>query len=157
MLIHSALLAVTLFGAALQGFARPAARMAVVQSAATSITFGPSQFPFKIINQDDGKDAAGGWQEANTRLTFVDGRHLIPQAWTCDVQIGMPIRTSSGRKISTADAAHMSADVATKASIKVMHSQSSWLAVLYCFALEAEMQRMFKQQYGILGQRIKVK
>lgn len=157
MLIRSAFFAATLLGSSLLAPIQPDVRMPVTQPAATSIAFGPALFPFKIITQDDGKDAAGGWQQTNTRLTFVDGRHLIPQTWTCDVQIGMPMRISSGRKISTSDAARMSADVTTKASITVMHSQASWLGVLYCFALEAEMQRLFKQQYGSLGQRIKVK
>lgn len=59
--------------------------------------------------------------------------------------------------IAATKAAQMSADVTTKASSKVMHSQASWLPVLYCFALEAEMRALFKKRYGTLGQRIKVK
>lgn len=51
----------------------------------------------------------------------------------------------------------MSRSSTAPASVKVMHSQASWLPVLYCFALEAEMQAMFKKKYGTIGQRIKVK
>jgi hypothetical protein len=122
----------------------------------TSVAFGPSLFVFKTTIPDDGTGQAGGWQETGPRLTFVDGRHLVPHVWTCHVMIGLPLRTG-GVTISAAKAAEMSADVATDASIKVMHKQPNWLPVLYCFALEAEMQALFKTRYGTLGQRIKVK
>lgn len=37
--------------------------------------FSASLFKFKIVVEDDGKNASGGWQAAHTTLALVDGRH----------------------------------------------------------------------------------
>ena len=78
--------------------------------------FRASNFSFVTIVADDGKDAAGGWQESNTALAFA---HNLFEIVTCSVRIGMPRRTMAWGTISASTAAVYSADVANTAAAKV--------------------------------------
>ncbi len=76
----------------------------------------PSDFPFVTIVKDDGKDGAGGWQEAKANLPFGKIHPYGVQMWYCPITIGMPIQHSVQGYISPATAATKSAEVTNKAA-----------------------------------------
>lgn len=117
--------------------------------------FSSSLFAFKTNLADDGKDVAGGWQAAVVTLRFVDARSLIPNTWTCRMRYEVPIRTSQG-PLSPAEAAAITAEVATDASVNVMKTMPSWpVAELYCIRFQKEMLDIFKQgKYRWVGARV---
>ncbi len=117
--------------------------------------FSPSLFRFVSVIPDDGKDEGGGWQEAAAVLKFIDGRHLIPAAWSCRVTVGMPFRTSSEGRITPEYAADVTATVATDASEAVMHRRSDWLPASFCAEFIGEMRTMFRERHRGLGARVR--
>lgn len=120
--------------------------------------FSASLFKFQTIVEDDGKDSAGGWQQTNAILGFSDGRgNIVPQVWTCNVTIGMPLRTTLDGAISASKAAQIAAKVTTDASGAVMDKQTNWLPALFCIAFERAMRDIFKDKYKSLGARVSVK
>jgi hypothetical protein len=116
--------------------------------------FSASMFKFKKTQEDDG--VGYGWQVAQPTLKFADGRQEPVQAWTCTLNIGMPLRTTTLGKITPEWAAEVSALVATAASGVVMHSQSSWTPAAFCKAFKDGMMKMFKKSYEGLGARVEV-
>ncbi|MDC0749241.1 hypothetical protein [Polyangium mundeleinium] len=113
--------------------------------------FSAALFRFVTIVQDDGTDKAGGWQAAATTLNFVDGRHLFPQGWACQVYIGMPIRHSTHGVIPPQEAARVTAVAATNASTIVMHRRPQWLRALFCLEFEKELLAQLNMQKSGLG------
>jgi hypothetical protein len=113
--------------------------------------FPSSLFKFVTIVHDPGTGPAGGWQEARTRLNFVDTRPRISQRWSCPLVVGMPIRSSVFGQMSKAHAADISAAVADAASARVMHSRPEWLPALFCIKFAEEMNRLFRKEYDGLG------
>lgn len=118
--------------------------------------FSESLFAFVTIINYDGKSLAGGWQEAVATLRFVDARHFIPQTWTCNVKVGMPIKPEKYGVISATAAASMSAGAATLASVSVMKSRPEWIAALYCGDFKTAMERTLNTTYKDLGARVSV-
>jgi len=117
--------------------------------------FSADTFVFKTVVADDGKDIAAGWQAAVATLRFVDARSLLPKTWTCRMRFDVPIRTSERGPVSTAEAATITAEVATTASITVMHSMDSWpVAALYCIKFQAELLAVYSNKYRWLGARV---
>jgi len=119
--------------------------------------FSASLFNFKTVVEDDGEGKGGGEQMANATLTFIDGRQLFPEMWTCNVTIRMPLRTEAFGKISAQQAAKIAASVSTRASKDVMHSQSSWQPTLFCIRFGNRMQEIFDKDYKGLGGRASAK
>lgn len=116
--------------------------------------FSPSLFKFATTIPDDGKDAAGGWQEAVADLQFVDARHILPRIWSCRVKVGMPLRAEMLGRISAESAAGIAAKIASDASFAVMHRQREWLVADFCNQLEKEMRSTFARAWRPLGARI---
>jgi hypothetical protein len=112
-------------------------------------SYSSSLFKFKVDVADDGKGVAGGWQVASSTVQFVDGRPEPPTAWTCDLVIGMPIRSQVYKTISAEYAAEMTAEVVTFTSSDVMHRKPMWLKSLYCIKLAEAMEKMFREGYGL--------
>lgn len=113
--------------------------------------FSASLFNFKTTLEDDGKDEGGGEQEASAKLKFIDSRPFIPEIWTCDVTIKMPLRTAKRGTVSAKEAAKIAAKITTRASTTVMHSQSSWQPTLFCSKFGNEMQNLFNHDPEFKG------
>lgn len=120
----------------------------------TGGAFSPSLFHFVTTVPDKGTGKAGGWQVASARLNFVDTRYLVAQYWACWVEVGMPLRTERDGKISPADAALITADVATAAAPLVMQLQAEWMPVTFCQKYGEEMRRLFRERYKTVGARV---
>lgn len=116
--------------------------------------FSPSLFEFVTTTKDDGKDEAGGWQEASAQLKLVDTRPVISRMWTCRIRVGMPLRTAAMGRISPTSAAEMAADLATEASSGVMHRRPDWMTAEFCKAFKDEMNDLFLDRYDRLGARV---
>ena len=131
------------------GFAppRPPDRVQIGSISASLFTFGKTQ-------EDDPSQEAGGWQEANAVLKFADGRQEPVQAWSCTINVGMPLRTVKRGTINAEWAAKASASVATEASSTTMHSKSQWTPASFCKAFKDEMNKVFADSYKGLGARV---
>jgi hypothetical protein len=117
--------------------------------------FSAAVFRFVTIVRDDGEGKAGGWQEASPKLKFSDWRHpFVPRFWACRITIGVPLRAEVYGTISPAQAAAVTAAIATDASSEVMHEREEWLPSEYCFALADRMQTMFRARYLRMGARV---
>lgn len=113
--------------------------------------FSASLFNFKTTLADDGTDAGGGEQKASATLKFIDSRPFIPEIWTCEVTIKMPLRTAKHGTISAKEAAKIAAKVTTRASTYVMHSRSSWQPTLFCSLFGKRMQYLFDHDPDFQG------
>jgi hypothetical protein len=120
----------------------------------TGGAFSPSLFNFVTALPDRGTGKGGGWQVATAKLNFVDTRYLVPQYWSCLVEVGMPLRTEHHGKISPADAAQIAADVATEAATLVIQLQTEWMPVAFCKKYGDEMRRLFRERYKSVGARV---
>lgn len=117
-------------------------------------SFSPSVFKFVVTIPDDGKDKAGGWQEAVATLNFSDGRQVPTLMWTCTIKVGMPIRPENYGVISSAVAASMSAAAATTASKAVMHRRPMWIPALYCIHFAKEVESTLNTTWSKLGAKV---
>jgi hypothetical protein len=119
-------------------------------------TFSASIFKFATTLPDDGQDAGGGWQVANVTLDFDRWTGILPESWTCDVAVGMPLRTKAYGVISAAFAAVASADVANQATSYLMHNPNEIPQGLFCAQLPGAMNAMFAADavYKNLGARV---
>lgn len=115
-----------------------------------------SLFKFKTTVEDDGAGAAGGWQEAQATLTFVDMRAELAM-WKCDLTVGMPKRTAAQGVLTAERAAKMTASAATAASATVMHSQPAWIRAMYCPAFAKELVAELSRRYPNLGARARAR
>jgi hypothetical protein len=108
--------------------------------------FRPSNFSFVTVLADKGGIGPGGWQEARAVLAFADGLFEIT---TCQVRIGMPLRTQTLGLISSSTAAIYSAGAANGAA------SSLWPTDLppgiFCSKLKPAIQQRFNEQYPGLG------
>jgi hypothetical protein len=116
--------------------------------------YSPSLFHFVTTIRDDGKEEGGGWQEAVTRLKFVDARHLVIKTWWCRVIVGMPLRARMAGRISPDYAAQVTADVAIVAAPVTMALRSEWMAADFCKRFRDVMIQSFRDHYKILGARV---
>lgn len=116
--------------------------------------FSPTLFHFVSTRADDGTDQGGGWQQAAASLNFVDGRHVIPQSWSCQLVVGMPLRTARDGRIAPERAAVVSAEVATIASSAVMRRQPEWIPSAFCVRFCEQMRLFFKDDHPTLGARV---
>ena len=105
--------------------------------------FSISLFPFRTTVEDDGSDVGGGYQEANTTLSFADGRQEPTARWQCSFTIGMPLRTQRFGKVDAIHAVSITSMVATSASSTGMHSQPAWTPSFFCRAFKDEMNKVF--------------
>lgn len=108
--------------------------------------FRADNFNFVTIVADDGKDPAGGWQEATTALAFA---HNLDVVVTCKVHIGMPLRAEAWGPISHGTAAIYSANVANAAAGVLWPTDLP--AGIFCSKLKGEMQKQFDGTYPKLG------
>ncbi len=116
-------------------------------------------FHFVVTVEDDGKDAAGGWQTAVKTLSFIetDDESLIPYYFKCPVEIGMPIRSSTRGTISAQHAAAASAAATTEATESLMHSRN-WRGegAAYCRELYRRIQILLQSPpHSIGGAKVK--
>ena len=98
----------------------------------------------------------GGWQEACAHLHFVDDREILgtPRAWTCGIQVGLPLATEEDGLISPQQAARLSSRTATRAAGPLFHSRPAWLGEDYCIELRRTMNRLFYESHKTLGARV---
>jgi hypothetical protein len=116
--------------------------------------FGSNAFPFVVDVPDDGKDPAGGWQKAATRLHFQHLHDGVPvHKWSCPVVVGMPIRSQLEGRISPSRAAFMSAEIATDAA-NVLKPEWDGPDALFCDKLLKTMQALFYTRYRGVGARV---
>jgi hypothetical protein len=123
--------------------------------------YGPLAFKFVVTMEDDGKDGAGGWQKATTKLSFTrvkpadDSDGCNPggttEVWTCGLTIGMPVRTHL-ETISTTEAAKRSAWGATKAGDEVKRL-SNEPKDRFCTRYRDEMKKLMNKKWN-LGARV---
>ena len=119
----------------------------------TYVIFSPSEFPFVTINKDDGKDNAGGWQEAQANLEFINA--IVPRSvtkWYCDFTIGMPLRPEMMGKISAKRAADLSVEITEEVARGMNYDLPS---VTFCADFIIAAQAAFKSNYPNLGARVK--
>lgn len=115
--------------------------------------FKASDFDFKVIVPDDGKDEAGGWQLAAITPLFRDARSGVELQWYCSVTVQVPMRTKADGIISKGRAAQLSASAANTASDAVMGSRPAWIPALFCPAFAVAMQKLL-QVSGASGARV---
>jgi hypothetical protein len=125
-----------------------------LRSHADPSEFTPSLFHFVPTVPDRGEGKGGGWQEAVTRLNFIDVRHLVPKTWWCRVTVGMPLRTKMAGKISPDYAAQVTADIATVAAPITMRLRAEWMAADFCKRFRDTMLDQFETHYKALGARV---
>jgi hypothetical protein len=106
--------------------------------------FRPSNFNFVTIVADDGKDAGGGWQEAKTALAFA---HNLFEIVTCQVRVGMPLRTKLLGPISSSIAATHSATAANTAAAKVWPTDLP--AGIFCVTFKDEFKKQLESINGL--------
>lgn len=116
--------------------------------------FSPSLFKFVTVIADDGKGKGGGWQEASVTLKFVRLSGLLPDAWTCPIKVGMPLRTKENGQISAEYAASISAAVADAASSLLMHGSTELPRGIFCSKLPETMTTLFGAKYSSIGARV---
>jgi hypothetical protein len=115
-------------------------------------SYSASLFKFSTTIADDGKDAGGGYQEATANgVKFIDGRQDPSQSWTCNIWVGMPVRTEKLGTISAAQAAQIAADCLTDASSFTMHSKTAWVPGAFCKQLAVDMATFFSKVYNVKG------
>lgn len=114
-------------------------------------SYDASLFKFKTMVEDDGTGLAGGWQVATATVQFVDGRQDPPAGWSCSITVGMAIRSETRGKISTAQAATMTAEVLTDMASYTMHSRDAWVGASFCKQLAMNMEKYFKKRYSGTG------
>lgn len=112
--------------------------------------FNPSEFPFVTVVKDDGKDAAGGWQQARAKLNFW-AIHLPPRRLQCTITVGVPIRAEFMGRISPQHAAEMSAEVATRSMAFVDWDLPQ---VTFCQKFAEGMRGLFSFRYPKLGAKV---
>jgi hypothetical protein len=85
-----------------------------------------ADFPFVVQVTDDHRGKAGGWQVCHRHLLFTEERdgYLI-YAWSCKVDIGMPIRSVKEKRISPFLAALYSAEVANAVANPLLDSREN--------------------------------
>lgn len=117
--------------------------------------FSSAVFKFTTTVPDDGSGEAGGWQVAAATLKFVRWITLVRETWTCSITVGMPLRTVATGTISAANAATITAGVATQASKTVMGIKPPLPAGIYCLKLKSEMASLFASpQYKPFGAKM---
>lgn len=117
-------------------------------------SYDASLFKFAVVIADDGTGAAGGWQAATAKASFVDGRQDPPMGWSCNITVGMAIRSSTMGKISPEKAASLSADVLTAMASYTMHSREQWIASSFCNQLATNMEKYFAKFYTGAGAKV---
>jgi hypothetical protein len=114
--------------------------------------FAASVFKFVTIVKDDGQGLGGGWQQAIGTLSFFRWTTLVPESWTCTITVGMPIRAMNYGVITAAQAANMTAGIATTSSFKVSNQQPNLApGFAFCSTFKLQMQSDFDEQYPKLG------
>ena len=113
--------------------------------------FSAALFPFKTIVEDDGEGLGGGYQVAETTLSFKDTRQSPTMSWTCSFKVGIPPRTARFGRIDAIHAAIFAAEVATLSAGPVMHGRDVWLPALFCIKLKDKMTETFEGKYEGLG------
>lgn len=116
--------------------------------------FSESLFKFKTTIEDDGKGEAGGWQQATATLNFIHPNNVPKQAWTCSVELGLPIRCKRWGKLSAKYAAYVAATSATEATSILVKRSNQWPTGLFCAQLGPEMMKYIKKEVPELGQRV---
>ena len=116
--------------------------------------FSTSIFMFATTVADDGKGDAAGWQVATATLKFDRWISLLPEAWACQVTIGMPVRAEAYGKISPQQAAIITTEVANNASEFVMHNPEGLPPGIFCSKFKPTMQLLFDGQYKLLGAKM---
>ncbi|AUX39738.1 hypothetical protein SOCE26_011330 [Sorangium cellulosum] len=117
------------------------------------VNFEPSDFPFVTTIEDDGKDDAGGWQEANVKLKFE--RYYIPHSvkiWYCPFVIGMPIRAEFMGKIDPDLAASLSEEVTEYVGRRVDYKLPQGI---FCERFIGAVQERFDFKYELLGAKVR--
>ncbi len=119
--------------------------------------YSPSLFKFVTIVADNGVSEPGGWQEAVATISVVDTRQDPTVELTCNMTVGMGLRTTLRGVISASSAASMTAVVLSQAASDTVHSRPSWIRALYCPALATQMLKLFGEAYAGTGVRISAK
>jgi hypothetical protein len=106
--------------------------------------FKPSNFKFVTIVADDGTDVGGGWQEAKAPLMFA---HNLFEITTCQVRVGMPLRTKLLGKIAESVAASYSANAANIAAGKLWPTDLP--PGIFCSNFRDEMKKQLESINGL--------
>ncbi|WP_437276060.1 hypothetical protein WME90_33095 [Sorangium sp. So ce375] len=102
--------------------------------------FSPTIFSFVTTIPDDGTGESGGWQKATVRLKVKRWVEIYPEFWECpQMTFRMPLRNRAQGQIPADEAARISADVATRASRKIMRANPTIPRGIYCTMLKDEM------------------
>lgn len=110
--------------------------------------YSTTLFKFKTTQEDDPSAPAGGWQEADPTLKFVDDRQDPPSSWTCTYNFGIPLRTVVRGTIPASKAAEIAAEVATFASSFTMHNKPEWIPADFCNQFRTEMKKLLADKTG---------
>jgi len=105
-----------------------------------------SHFSFATTLKDDGKDLAGGWQEANANLPFGKAYPWGMKLWYCDINIGMPIRHSVKGYISPTTAATESAKVTNSVASNMDFDLPQGI---FCDKFRPAVEEAFKTMYPV--------
>jgi hypothetical protein len=129
------------------------------QQEARGPVFTPKEFIFVIQQEWDGKDTAGGWQEALDTANFavvIKGTSNELYNWTCRLKIGMPRHTEKEGDIPTYRAAALSAEIANAVVWPMLERRESWAGQgeAFCYQLRAGMNALFGARYKFVGARV---
>jgi len=105
-----------------------------------------STFKFATTVKDDKKDEGGGWQEARAKLLFTRSGEACTPTFTCNVTVGMPLRTRSRGTIAPDWAAKVTALATTLAVSKVGTPGPTTQQAVYCREVKDEMDKLFKNE-----------
>ncbi|WP_437645059.1 hypothetical protein [Sorangium sp. So ce362] len=116
------------------------------------VSFSRKEFPFVTIVKDDGKDDAGGWQEAKANLEFSKLHNLRPvRTWRCSFRIGMPLRTQRMGRIRPTRAAMLSVEIAEGVARRMDYNLPPGI---FCERLILAARAAFKSKYKWLGAKV---
>ena len=116
------------------------------------MTFSERAFPFSTKRQDGGEGGAIGWQEASATLTFSEVGDKARAPWTCNVVVGMPLRTEKWGDITPDYAAFAASSTATDSATSVQQKGGASPSE-FCKLWRDEMQALLN---GIEGLGAKV-
>jgi hypothetical protein len=111
--------------------------------------FSESLFKFAATGKDDGAGQRTDWQEASATLTFSDPSAKPSGSWTCDVVVGMPLRTEKWGEIAPDYAAYAAATAATSAASAVMARKADGSTEDFCKQWRDEMQGALDSIQGL--------
>ncbi|WP_437915934.1 hypothetical protein WME73_13125 [Sorangium sp. So ce302] len=112
------------------------------------VDFDSSFFTFVTTVEDDGRGAAGGYQQAKTNLNFKQVSSAGTREWSCPITIKMPLRTELMGKIDHLRAAELSEEITEEVAQLMDYNLPPGI---FCDRFHRAVDAAFKFKYKGLG------